>query len=199
METHWHVLEVCARDTHSACSLAGCCPGICPCRCSEALGWGTGGGLRSPALRHCWSCRRLRCLNNCPSLRSCCCRCCSSARWSPPPPAALRENEMIFGRCEVIICSQCITNIWRLKAVRQFELTAVPPLLMSSSCGSGDGLSLLGDVFTPPLTLVGVRNWDAGWLALTDCCSIRAWILLLPSALTQQHGSELNQTSAVAC
>lgn len=61
------------------------------------------------------------------------------------------------------------------------------PLLMSSSWGSGEGLSFdgegEGEVLIPVPGLVGARNWELGWLERTDCCSIRAWILLLPSAL----------------
>ena len=70
-----------------------------------------------------------------------------------------------------------------------FHVWTFLPLFMSSSWGSGEGLSLEGDgeVLTPVPGLVGARNWEVGWLDRTDCCSIRAWILLLPSALNHTH------------
>lgn len=62
---------------------------------------------------------------------------------------------------------------------------------MSSSWGSGEGLSFKGEVLGPAGGFVGALNgiggggggsWD-GCGGRGGCCSIRAWILLLPSAL----------------
>lgn len=68
------------------------------------------------------------------------------------------------------------------------------PLLMSSSCGSGEGLSFKGEVLGPTGGFVGALNGIGGGGGgggggcdgcggRVGCCSIRAWILLLPSAL----------------
>lgn len=84
---------------------------------------------------------------------------------SLPLPEQLPESEELL-----LICSITSTS-------------ARSSRLMSSSWGSGEGLSLVGEVLAPAPGLMGVRNCAVSWLALTDCCSIRAWILLLPSAL----------------
>jgi hypothetical protein len=66
------------------------------------------------------------------------------------------------------------------------------PLLMSSSWGSGEGLSFTGEVLGPTGGFVGALNGMGGGgggggcdgcEGRVGCCSIRAWILLLPSAL----------------
>jgi hypothetical protein len=65
------------------------------------------------------------------------------------------------------------------------------PLLMSSNWGSGEGLSFRGEVLGPAGGFVGARNGMGGGGGggcdgcggRAGCCSIRAWILLLPSAL----------------
>lgn len=65
------------------------------------------------------------------------------------------------------------------------------PLLISSSCGSGEGLSFKGDILGPAGGFVGaLKGTGGGGGGSCDgcggrvgCCSIRAWILLLPSAL----------------
>lgn len=65
------------------------------------------------------------------------------------------------------------------------------PLLMSSSWGSGEGLSFKGEVLGPTGGFVGALNGIGGGGGggcdgcggREGCCSIRAWILLLPSAL----------------
>lgn len=65
------------------------------------------------------------------------------------------------------------------------------PLLMSSSWGSGEGLSFKGEVLGPTGGFVGALNGIGGGGGggcggcggRVGCCSMRAWILLLPSAL----------------
>lgn len=65
------------------------------------------------------------------------------------------------------------------------------PLLISSSWGSGEGLSFKGEVLGPTGGFVGALNGTGGGGGggcggcggRAGCCSIRAWILLLPSAL----------------
>lgn len=62
---------------------------------------------------------------------------------------------------------------------------------MSSSWGSGEGLSFKGEVLGPTGGFVGALNGIGGGGGggcggcggRAGCCSMRAWILLLPSAL----------------
>lgn len=155
-------------NTHSVCSSAGCCPVTCLCRWPYWSCWERRDGR---VLHHCRSCRH-RCRRHWPSLKSCWCHCCSSARWCPPRPAALTRQKT--------------QPMETLKSKPWTPIRELLPRLMSSRWGSGDGLSLLGEVLGPAPGLMGARNCDDGWLTLADCCSIRAWILLLPSALTSQ-------------
>lgn len=136
---------------------------------------------------------------------------------SSPLPEALAESEELL-LLLLLICSITSTSArssvdrvaghkWARVSVRAGCACSEPsPLLMSSSWGSGEGLSLEGEgeVFAPAPGLVGARNWELGWLDRTDCCSIRAWILLLPSALkhtktantlSKHHQSALTHTA----
>lgn len=79
---------------------------------------------------------------------------------------------------------QSIKEVAETGSDLQADSWSCSPLLMSSSWGSGEGLSFGdGEVLAPTPGLMGARNTELGWLERIDCCSIRAWILLLPSAL----------------
>lgn len=92
-------------------------------------------------------------------------------------PEELSESEELLPLL-LLICSMMSTS-------------ARSSLLMSSSWGSGEGVSFKGDVLGPAGGFVGARNGMGGGGGggcdgcggREDCCSIRAWILLLPSAL----------------
>lgn len=155
--------------TYGGCSSAGCCPAACRLlRWRRAGGWGRRGwaGAEAAARPRCCCCRRWP--RRWPSRTSCCCRCCSSARSPPPRHAAL----------------PAATTPSAPGPGHQAAPRRCSPLLMSSSWGSGDGLSFGdGEVLAPAPGLMGARKSELGWLERTDCCSMRAWILLLPSAL----------------
>lgn len=123
-------------------------------------------------------------------LEGCWCEGCGDAgpRSSPPLlelssslPEELSESEELLPLL-LLICSIMSTS-------------ALSSLLMSSSCGSGEGLSFKGEVLGPTGGFIGALNGIGGGGGggggggcdgcggRVGCCSIRAWILLLPSAL----------------